>query len=609
MKVDGDNDMRRSSRLLGKKYNLPEPLDDDEGDDGYCPDNDTEDDIPLSHTKPLRRAKVAKVDKVSALLHVFYEESEEHSEPAEELEDSSRVMQENEQQDIKLIEEVFAANDGAPVALQYFQQKNLSATKLKLSRIVAEVKMQMKRQDPKALQQVATFLANFNNGRQRMSAGFALDLSRIWSLLNMLTRKLDIRDWDLMLSHQQLMLSAAAAWYWLDHSCMEHCAKFLAFHVNTSLPPTDWLSALTMAVYTHLSTGDSVDLNPTSFIPGLDNMPSYLLSTFLTFKGKKLQVRTLRLVYIIVRQWLSYPNNTYLAQGAFVYRLVDTFQTQRMLLLEGVWHAFSFVKKAVLNTPSMRHSSIRVNMLDGFFKKLQELPILTPHSSEYNTFKDIIGDAERCVTSHRKTKPAPSNPSPNVHPVPIASSSTPSTYSPELHRLLKFVKDLLPLCLETSPSSPTCIQAHILKDLDKFFPFREHAPTKLSVSGPNGPLHPDNINKPGGFASVLCWCGVTFGCKAAVEKEVFFPDLEAFQAMCRSCPSDDPKFLCKKTAYGSAIGGRGPEHAPAYFAAEKEWKKLFDDPSMVDANGQLGFTIFYQWTHWRPMSCWQSSDA
>ncbi|KAL6301048.1 hypothetical protein BKA93DRAFT_739411 [Sparassis latifolia] len=235
-------------------------------------------------------------------------------------------------------------------------------------------------------------------------------------------------------------------------------------------------------------------------------------------------------------------------------------------------------------------------MLDGFFKKLQELPILTPHSSEYNTFKDIIGDAEHCITSHRKTKPAPSNPSPNVHPVPIASSSTPSTYSPELCRLLKFVKDLLSLCLETSPSSPTHIQAHILKDLDKFFPFCEHAPSKLSVSGLNGPLHPNNINKPGGFASVLCWHGVTFGCKAVVEKEVFFPDLEAFQAMCRSCPSDDPKFLCKKTAYGSAIGGCGPEHAPAYFAVEKEWKKLFDDPSMVDANGQLRFTTFYQWT-------------
>ncbi|KAL6301053.1 hypothetical protein BKA93DRAFT_739464 [Sparassis latifolia] len=275
-------------------------------------------------------------------------------------------------------------------------------------------------------------------------------------------------------------------------------------------------------------------LNPSTYLPGLPkSIQPWKLPVTNALNGDELETRVLSTLHSVLHSWLGYPNDTSMMRGVFVTRIIQTFHSENVLLLQGVWCVYSEIKVKVLVT---------------------SIPSGTASTSQIPTHQG-------------------------------------------LQSLLDFVLELIPLVDSTTAFPSTRIQSLVLQQLDKCLPFRECTPSKSRVSGLDGPLHSDNIDKHGAFASACIFRGITFGCPVVQEKPTYFSTEAAWEEMLLSCPRDSSGnirkgYLCDKTAYGSCISGRDPKRTHNYFIAEEYFHRFLETEGK---DGQIGFTQFYTW--------------
>lgn len=254
-----------------------------------------------------------------------------------------------------------------------------------------------------------------------------------------------------------------------------------------------------------------------------------------------------------------------------------------MLLLDGIWDAYLHVKSKVLGARGARHSSLSVQQLEPFCIDLMVLPVRTPGSAEFNVFVEICHLLSQCrslSSSFLSSTPIHSAPS-----VPALVPPPTNQVARGLQHLVDFVVECHALLTDLSarPEGPrlTPIQRFCLVNTDKFFPLREHARGRLSVTSLSGPFHPSNINLPGALASVFIWRGITFACPVSLEHPTYFPTLASFQALVQQCSSSpdarlsDPMYICDKKAYGRYLPDRSPDLAQVYFDAEPHFRDVF----------------------------------
>ncbi|KAL6303707.1 hypothetical protein BKA93DRAFT_734366 [Sparassis latifolia] len=222
-------------------------------------------------------------------------------------------------------------------------------------------------------------------------------------------------------------------------------------------------------------------------------------------------------------------------------------------------------------------------MLDTIFDKLSSLPLASLESKEHSLLEDIGDLVKKALELISYPGGKPTAPTPVATSIPSGTASTSQIPTHQgLQSLLDFVLELIPLVDSTTAFPSTRIQSLVLQQLDKRLPFCKCAPSKSRVSGLDGPLHPDNIDKPGAFASACIFHGITFGCPVVQEKPTYFSTEAAWEEMLLSCPRDSSGnirkgYLCDKTAYGSCISGRDPKRAHDYFITEEYFHRFFGD--------------------------------
>lgn len=111
------------------------------------------------------------------------------------------------------------------------------------------------------------------------------------------------------------------------------------------------------------------------------------------------------------------------------------------------------------------------------------------------------------------------------------------------------------------------LERAIDKDRDHFLAWREHAPSRLRVNGPNGPFRRDRILTRGGIFSALLFRAVFFGAPILQEHEGYFEDIQAWRSVYDGHQPDT--YYCDLNTYGVGVH-RGVQHVEQLWEASDD---------------------------------------
>ncbi len=481
------------------------------------------------------------------------------------------------------------------------------------------------------------FLSSYG-ADDRTGVQFALQLAQMWPCHSIQRASVELFDLTIAMERRDIMLASAVAWYWLTQECASAILLYASEleEDSSALDGADlWLSQLTRDVYLKLRWHEPDRLiHPSNYFP---NCPSSMKAAYITRQGHDCDpIAVCVQVITLLRKWLGFPTTSELLSAYFVLHLVDICGGNLdILLLRGVWRPYKEIKAAVLDMRRQRWSSLRLSDLVPFTEALHDLPLSCELSTERGVLDQITVAIQGCaphipnfsdvssamrrmpgpyplpnnnipatsMCSHfHRSSPKPSSPSRIIDLLPTLSPAlTPPSDQLDKQRgldaIVEFFQDLLPLVRGEGPTS--VIQQLVASDVDRFLPFRNLAPTRSAVTGPDGPFHPANVCKPGAFASCVINRALTFNTPAAKDNgnPTLFSNEGEWDAFkeARNFVKDDPQSLAyffNMTCYGTAQGTRygGMRDIDVYFAAEEVWKKL-----LAECQGKVPFARFFRW--------------
>ncbi len=431
------------------------------------------------------------------------------------------------------------------------------------------------------------------------------------------------------------MLSSVSAWHWLIHDCVNHVAAVVRELEGGCLHEPryggwahgsgEWLTKLVHEIYRAVTARSQVTVNAGDYLPlPLDNScPSFMISS----EGKSgvtiAEAVCTRAVNIL-RTWLSFPSNTDLLSAYYVIHVLHTFHLEAsVLLLHGVWKTYRTIKTSILDCRKKKASSLRINDLDPFVANLRSLPLADPLSPEARKLRDISAALKQCdSTLHEETQTfveivlhggPPTPPSfveralPQRHHAKGSQSAVvPRSTSQEergLRSLLSYLEDVAALAHGACPKQLTPLQAFLMKDLDRFSPLREDAPSRAHIRGSHGPYAQLQQGQPGSFPSCAIFRGLTFHSRALTLSNGYYTDFAAWQAFLRvhGFDKDDVNsrdFFFNQKAYGNPQvdrRDRGHIFAQVYFGKEDEYVQL----RQYHGVQPVPFAAFLKWMHAR----------
>ncbi|KAJ3902276.1 hypothetical protein F5879DRAFT_805695 [Lentinula edodes] len=138
--------------------------------------------------------------------------------------------------------------------------------------------------------------------------------------------------------------------------------------------------------------------------------------------------------------------------------------------------------------------------------------------------------------------------------------------------------------LNQHPPSPlTKLQQKVLKNTDRYCPFRELSLSRCKATEHNGPFSPHNINSREGIFSALVFRGILFNTDALQEHENcgFFESWDAWEQFAAAHQGKNETYMCNPHIYGRT-NGRSPSNAQHFWSSSKILHdKLIQEPNMT----------------------------
>ncbi|RPD70624.1 hypothetical protein L226DRAFT_574518 [Lentinus tigrinus ALCF2SS1-7] len=146
---------------------------------------------------------------------------------------------------------------------------------------------------------------------------------------------------------------------------------------------------------------------------------------------------------------------------------------------------------------------------------------------------------------------------------------------------------MLPLADIPLPAHLTPLQALVMSRPDHYLPWRELAPSRRHVTAPGGPFHPDMVDKPGAFPSMLIFRALLFESPKILQKATscYYADKADWEAFTASQPEGSKPTATEAQAayfniccYGQPCVQRrdGMRYIPEYFNYEERWETLLE---------------------------------
>ncbi|RPD52030.1 hypothetical protein L227DRAFT_568867, partial [Lentinus tigrinus ALCF2SS1-6] len=188
----------------------------------------------------------------------------------------------------------------------------------------------------------------------RFSHHFLAALAGLWSAHSVISQKADAFELQLAFYRRRVMLSSAAAWYWLTQYCAARCVKIVDRCTQGAVDEDspDWLERLCCRVYRDISSRTGSRYQASDFLPHLEDVAGLeaVLPRPRHLRKEQYCDRTCSEVLKMLHLWLGYPNRTEMLAAYFVMYAVAAFQNADVLLLPGVWRTYRSVQASILGT-------------------------------------------------------------------------------------------------------------------------------------------------------------------------------------------------------------------------------------------------------------------
>ncbi|RPD70625.1 hypothetical protein L226DRAFT_574519, partial [Lentinus tigrinus ALCF2SS1-7] len=207
------------------------------------------------------------------------------------------------------------------------------------------------------------------------------------------------------LYRRRAMLCNAAGWYWLTQECPSLCgawvARFQKEQVRRLHSSTDWLQRLCFLVYRDTRDRKIVDYDAGNFLPQLKGRGIIgHLTCPRELAEEDIPDRVCTEVVRLLRQWLGFPNNSYMLAAYVVMYLVKAFKNTDVLLFDGVWEAYRTVQASILGV-KRRPGGLKLSDLDGFAEAVKAHPLAQSESPEVAVLARILSVLDKCLPGIR----------------------------------------------------------------------------------------------------------------------------------------------------------------------------------------------------------------
>ncbi|TFK82387.1 hypothetical protein K466DRAFT_568465 [Polyporus arcularius HHB13444] len=171
---------------------------------------------------------------------------------------------------------------------------------------------------------------------------------------------------------------------------------------------------------------------------------------------------------------------------------------------------------------------------------------------------------------------------PSAQP-PVSQSDSGDDSHPGLNALLDFVNELLPIARGEPIQSPNRVQRAIMERSDHFMPFRNLATCRTHVTSPQGPFHPNNIDRPGAFPSCVITRALLFDSEVLHQDTYgYFPDKSAWNRFVAAQKFDKDNKASVNRSFNMSCYGKPQNQQTALL------NKYPNEP--------VPFMVFYRWT-------------
>ncbi|EIM79194.1 uncharacterized protein STEHIDRAFT_163955 [Stereum hirsutum FP-91666 SS1] len=133
------------------------------------------------------------------------------------------------------------------------------------------------------------------------------------------------------------------------------------------------------------------------------------------------------------------------------------------------------------------------------------------------------------------------------------------------------------------------LEQAIDQDRDRYLAWREHAPSRLHINGPDGPFVASRILTRGGLFSALLFRAITFGAPALYDHPGYFADMAAWLQFYD--PSKPASYYCKTTVYGNGVH-RGPQNAAQLWEASASLLEMLQGSEQPSFNNVWHHLVF-----------------
>ena len=434
--------------------------------------------------------------------------------------------------------------------------------------------------------------------QDRLTPSFVQALTRMWTALEAREHSLEVLDLKLAVERRRLMLTNAAAWLWLTNDCAKATRSYLDDKNPETIvndEPIGWLCKLGRQIYIWRVCEEGGDVHPGHFIDGWDEaVPSIKVPRPQNHKDIPVIDWVVQQVVRVVRTWARFPTNTRLVAAYFVCHIVRTFHNPDVLLLPHMWRMHQNIKTELLQSTSLRHTSLTLAMLQPVVDVLSKHPLADVNSPESALMHDISALVTICMPSikdlsvHLIMSLGLHDPDRLASPqVPLTNNLPPITQGNRLkglQGLKKFIRELLPLVDGESlklPQNPTKLQSLVMSRPDFYCPFRELAPSRRILTGPDGPFHSNQRDLPGAFASwVLSRIALFESPVLGRHTSGFFADKQAWTTFLHACDYDGTEKSARSIVNVACYGTPQPQRwsvlgqVDPYFAADTQWQNL-----------------------------------
>jgi hypothetical protein len=283
--------------------------------------------------------------------------------------------------------------------------------------------------------------------------------------------------------------------------------------------------------------------------PVLGSPPITTLPTFATgvLIADRIRIGTCS----IIRQWLNYPPPSIgLVQAQFIHALLrDT--DEGVLFLPHVWKTFL--------SATQRSCQGILGATDWSEDKITDaLPNHPLYDNETRLRRQLCQISE-IVTQFAREDGHPGYEVTDAILAPItnARQETYQWFMEKSHHVIHENGTLPDIHLQTA----------LTIEGDCYNPFREDAPTRVRMRGPDGPLNADRDRQSGIFSALVCR-GITFNTEFSRTGRMYFTSVDDFAHACFGNPE----------TYGTLEPGRCIELADTYWTSLKQhWDEVPSD--------------------------------